>query len=298
MPSQLDIGRLSTVAVFTLLLYDYTLTTGREIELFWKRSRTSWTFSLFIANRYITLFGHVLPLVYSFWPYSDFSRCVPLRQFIRMEIFVVQIIGTVIMTMRVYALCRSSWRVLIFLGTLILAAGAVGCWSLFSPKFNSSTSTIPLRGATANVGCPSSAFYFPSEQALYIAIAWIGQLTFDIFVFLLTLLQTLRIRKTGRRSITDVFLRDGCLYFAVMCCGVISNMTVLLKATNSTKGLSGSVTNAISATLISRLMLNLRDPRITDTIGSSLHPLTHTQMVFTYGETTIDGVGKASMPVP
>lgn len=42
-----------------------------------------------------------------------------------------------------------------------------------------------------------------------IAIAWIGQLTFDIFVFLLTLLQTLRIRKTGRRSITDVFLRDG-----------------------------------------------------------------------------------------
>ena len=58
-----------------LLLYDYTLTIGREIELFWKRSRTSWTFSLFIANRYITLFGHVLPLVYSFWPYSDFSVC-------------------------------------------------------------------------------------------------------------------------------------------------------------------------------------------------------------------------------
>ena len=42
-----------------------------------------------------------------------------------------------------------------------------------------------------------------------IAIAWIGQLIFDIFVFLLTLLQTLRIRAKGRRSIADVFLRDG-----------------------------------------------------------------------------------------
>ena len=42
-----------------------------------------------------------------------------------------------------------------------------------------------------------------------ISLIWIGQLIFDVFVFLLTLLQTLRIHKEGQRSIMDVFLRDG-----------------------------------------------------------------------------------------
>ena len=50
-----------------LVLYDYTLTISREIELFWKRSRRPWTFALFIANRYIAILGHAPFLVYSFW---------------------------------------------------------------------------------------------------------------------------------------------------------------------------------------------------------------------------------------
>ena len=83
-----DIDRLFTAVVFSelpdilvpillplsgthwlaaLVLYDYTLTIGQEIELFWKRSWRSWTFFLFIANRYITVFGRVPLLVYSFW---------------------------------------------------------------------------------------------------------------------------------------------------------------------------------------------------------------------------------------
>jgi len=49
-----------------LLLYDYTLTISREIELFWKRPKRSRTFALFIANRYIPILGHAQFLVYSF----------------------------------------------------------------------------------------------------------------------------------------------------------------------------------------------------------------------------------------
>ena len=50
-----------------LLLYDYTLTIAREIELFWNRPKRSRMFALFIANRYITILGHAPSLVYSFW---------------------------------------------------------------------------------------------------------------------------------------------------------------------------------------------------------------------------------------
>ncbi|KAL4063400.1 hypothetical protein V8B97DRAFT_1535141, partial [Scleroderma yunnanense] len=59
MSLQLDIDVAFTGAVFSsptaLLLYDYTLTFGREVELFWKSPRRSWGFSLFVANRYITI---------------------------------------------------------------------------------------------------------------------------------------------------------------------------------------------------------------------------------------------------
>ena len=50
-----------------LLFYDYTLTIAREIELFWRRPKWSFGFSLFIANRYLVLLGHAPSLVSSSW---------------------------------------------------------------------------------------------------------------------------------------------------------------------------------------------------------------------------------------
>ncbi|KIM57173.1 hypothetical protein SCLCIDRAFT_1143614 [Scleroderma citrinum Foug A] len=209
MSSQLDIDRLFTAVVFTLVLYDYTLTIGQEIELFWKRSWRSWTFFLFIANRYITVFGRVPLLVYSFWSseidsdLSQFTRCNSLFEFFQVEISVVQVIGAVIMTMRVYALYGNSRRILIFLVMYLLGAGVVGFVGLSqqSPTaLGVCDSQFISRSTTSNI------IYGSSTD---IALIWIGQLIFDVFVFLLTLLQTLRIHKEGQRSIMDVFLRDG-----------------------------------------------------------------------------------------
>ncbi|KIM64893.1 hypothetical protein SCLCIDRAFT_600225 [Scleroderma citrinum Foug A] len=113
-----------------------------------------------------------------------------------------------------------------------------------------------------------------------IAIAWSGQLLYDFVIFLLTLVGSLRMRNEGSRSVTDILLRDGSMYFAVMCAANVANVTVLLAATNSLKGFAAPLTNVTSAILISRLMLNLRDPKVTNQIGSSLHPLSHANMVF------------------
>ncbi|KIM57199.1 hypothetical protein SCLCIDRAFT_1219647 [Scleroderma citrinum Foug A] len=170
MSSQLDIDRLVTAVVFTLLLYDYMLTIGQEIELFWKRSWRSWAYFLFIANRYITLFGHVPSLLYSFWSsesYPDLSRCDSLLEFTQVEIVIVQVIASVIMTMRVYALYRNSWRILIFHVMIMLSGGVVACWTVFShnpPSFVATMPVIPSQGLTLSVGCPTGIFYFPSEK--------------------------------------------------------------------------------------------------------------------------------------
>ena len=42
-----------------------------------------------------------------------------------------------------------------------------------------------------------------------VVAAWSGQLIFDMFIFLLTLIRSLRIRKHQSRSISDILLRDG-----------------------------------------------------------------------------------------
>ena len=49
-----------------LLAYEYAITLAREIELFWNRPRRSWPFVLFIANRYINVFGHILYFITAF----------------------------------------------------------------------------------------------------------------------------------------------------------------------------------------------------------------------------------------
>ena len=50
-----------------LISYDYALTIALEIELFWRRPKRSWGFTLFVANRYLTVLGHTPFLVYAFW---------------------------------------------------------------------------------------------------------------------------------------------------------------------------------------------------------------------------------------
>jgi hypothetical protein len=49
-------------AVSVLLVYDYSLTFGYEIERFWEKRlyhRPSWSSFLFFANRYLALLGYI-----------------------------------------------------------------------------------------------------------------------------------------------------------------------------------------------------------------------------------------------
>ena len=41
------------------------------------------------------------------------------------------------------------------------------------------------------------------------AISWSTQIIFDVFIFLFTLIRTLRIRTKGSRNTIDILLRDG-----------------------------------------------------------------------------------------
>ncbi|KAI6038348.1 hypothetical protein EDC04DRAFT_1992096 [Pisolithus marmoratus] len=174
-------------------------------------------------------------------------RCNPLLLYDSVSIIVVQIIGAIVMIMRVYALYERSRCVLAML--VFLAGAAI---------------------IERQIGCPGQGS-LNSDQALYLSAVWGGQLLFDVVVFGLTLWRSVYARTPGERNISDVLLRDGSLYFAVMSAANVGNIVTLLVANN----VADSFTSAISAIMISRLMLNLRDPSIAGSATTTFPPLSH-----------------------
>ncbi|KAI6012061.1 hypothetical protein BKA83DRAFT_4369462 [Pisolithus microcarpus] len=251
----MSLDTIVTVCViqFSLLFYDYVLTLGREIEFFWKRPRRSWPFALFIANRYLIILSHVPASIYVFWYPgidSSYSWCRPLSMFDGASIIVVQAIGGIIMIMRIYALYERDRCVLAILVFLAVGAIAVGCWAVVA---------LPP---------PPAAVLVPTQEPLigYLSAAWGGQLLFDVVIFGLTLWRSMFARMPGKRDISDILLRD------VMSAANIGNIITILE--NIKKAAIG-FTNVISATMISRLMLNLRDPTIVGSAVTSFPPLSH-----------------------
>ncbi|KAI6040482.1 hypothetical protein EDC04DRAFT_3089644 [Pisolithus marmoratus] len=254
---QLEIFTVSQLVASTILYYDYLLTLRKEVDFFWMKPRRSWMFVLFVANRYITLLSRVPAMVSTFWPRSwgedgtlsvtthckvlrttnaSYPSCKAVAVHDQVTVITVQIIGGIIMIIRVYALYMKSRRVLLFLVLVILAG--------------------------IGVGCVITLILLPSRTER-VAIAWSGQMAFDAIVFVLTLWRTLRVRRLGNRTLLDIFIRDGALYFGLMTGANIANITTLLVCnTSTTKSLFQNFTNTISSIMVSRLMLNLRDPKI------------------------------------
>ncbi|KAI6145746.1 hypothetical protein EDD17DRAFT_1652709 [Pisolithus thermaeus] len=144
-----------SVIQLALLSYDYTLTFSREIELFWKRPRRSWPFVLFIANRYLIILSHVPSSIYTFWSPgvdSSYSWCSPLALYDGISIIVVQTIGAIIMTMRIYALYERNRCVLTILVLLAVGAIAVGLWVVLLLPSVPTAVAVPTQ--EPQIGCP------------------------------------------------------------------------------------------------------------------------------------------------
>ncbi|KAI6118639.1 hypothetical protein EDD17DRAFT_1673976 [Pisolithus thermaeus] len=238
-------------------MYDYALTFGREVDLFWCQPRRTWAFALFIANRYIGLFGRIPAFMVNFLADSGGSNspvCQNLHMCDQIIMAILQFIGSVIMMMRVYAFYDQDRRVLALFIIVALISAGVCCWAfLFRGPL------LPPPKYMVLVGCLGPIY--PSQAPRY-AAAWGGQLLLDALVFAFTLWKLMRIDKMGERTFLDMLLRDGAMYFAVMTVMNVANITMFLVADPYVKSVLSSPTNLLCAAMISRLMMNLRDPKI------------------------------------
>jgi len=80
------------------------------------------------------------------------------------------------------------------------------------------------------------------------------------------MISTLR-RSNNASTLTTLFMRDGAMYFGITAVCALINVLSLLLGKPLTRDASVTFTNVISSVVMSRLMLNLRDPSLISAPG-------------------------------
>ncbi|KAF9479461.1 hypothetical protein BDN70DRAFT_689934 [Pholiota conissans] len=117
------------------------------------------------------------------------------------------------------------------------------------------------------MGCGVSLTH---NQAIRLGAAWSGMLGFDALVFGMTLYKSLKLVREPGVNLLSVLLRDGSIYFAVMMASNLGNILTFVFGGPFMRGVATTFTNVISSIMISRLMLNLRDPALVRHVSKSL----------------------------
>jgi len=160
----------------------------------------------------------------------------------------LQLLVAVLCALRVYALYSKNNCILLALVALAVASIIVGFIAIATES-----------GAVYLPICPVS-LGLSNKGGRFLSIAWGGLLAFDVAVFVLTLRKA---TKVGYNiPLIQIIVRDGSLYFAVLFFANLANILTLQFAPTLLKTSATPLTNVLSTTLISRLMLRLRSDRI------------------------------------
>ncbi|KAG2150537.1 hypothetical protein DEU56DRAFT_780586 [Suillus clintonianus] len=242
----------------SILIYDHMVTLLEEIDFIWRRPKAL-SATLFLLNRYVALFGFISSSVMDLLLVSD-EGCSKYTLCRQLYIFFQGIIICIIMAIRTYALYDCSKRLLTCMTIIIIALAGVACAVTFA-RISGDAAIFP------GVGCYET---YTAEIAARIGLAWVALFVFDLLIFVLTLCKfcktrgLLRLSLVTRGNIIDIIFHDGAMYFGAMALINIPNIWTYYSGSVATRGSLCNFTTCISATLMSRLMLNLHKTADTD----------------------------------
>ncbi|KAJ7769465.1 hypothetical protein B0H16DRAFT_1517915, partial [Mycena metata] len=262
---QLNLNYCLNLLSLTLIYYDWLLTLDLEVSRYWGSKITAPAF-LFYLNRYGMMGGTIPVAIQYFWTTNSTPRklaiCQHLHAYHEYFAVVTQIVIGIMLILRTYALYERNRRILAFMVTVAAGVIGLGAWSVLStPTPRPGDDAPPLN---LYIGC---SVMIPYSQSVRLAAAWGGMGVFDCTIFLLTLYRALSRRRAQGYDLAAVLLRDGSIYFAVMVMTNLANILTFILAGPYSRGLPTTFTNVISSIMVSRLMLNLRDPSLSTMSG-------------------------------
>ncbi|KAI0040038.1 hypothetical protein FA95DRAFT_1612116 [Auriscalpium vulgare] len=271
--TQITVSTALSVLPLAILYYDWLLVLDREVALFWPPKNNLGLVSVFyLLNRYITVLGYI-PLIRDSFTYGGASvsvqypflhnlthsscrsshsspSCEGLATYNQYQQAVSQILVGVLSLIRIYALYNRSRHVLGLLVVVGAVCVAIAVWVIATNK----TESIKVISSIL-MGCRE---FVSDSQGRSLAAAWSGAMVFDTVIFLLTAYKGFKIGLSSGGQLLHVLVRDGTVYFTVLFLVNLWNILMLLHAPPLLKDSTTTLTNVMSSTLISRVMLNLR----------------------------------------
>lgn len=239
-------GKYLQLAAFVVLIYDHIVTFSQEVERVWTRKLNGASI-LFLINRYVTPLQFII-IIDAFhdpiWTPAP-AACKRIVLFEGASTVALLAVCELILILRVYALYSRCSRILCFLMVLWVAQITVSCVGLRSGY----RVQLPLQ----LVGC-----ILTGRGTLFPAI-WVTPLITDTCICILTLWRTRKyIRRSRNMPTLHIFIRDGILYFLLICMVNLMNTLVYFLAVSDLKAIGASLSQLLTSVMISRLVLNLR----------------------------------------
>ncbi|KAL1948815.1 hypothetical protein VTO73DRAFT_10621 [Trametes versicolor] len=242
-----DVSFFISCAATTLALYEHLITIRLEVQQIWKRD-TSGATMLFIMTRYFMLLSRIF-VILGFYPIRD-----PAAITTSVLIIVLSAIGAI----RVYALWNRDYRLLIIImltGVLPAIANlffrSASSAYIVPTKFYSCQSAPTAMTAQTYKACASASVFVPLYALMhpqFVALTW--KKTFRIYAL------TRNAKLHADYSV--LILRDGTVYFLTIC---VLNLVAIVYITTTGTNLLNDLIVTLSAILMARFLLNLRDQR-------------------------------------
>ncbi|KAI0709406.1 hypothetical protein C8Q76DRAFT_108650 [Earliella scabrosa] len=168
-----------------------------------------------------------------------------------------------ILIIRTYALYNRSRRVLVGLlglsATLFVITLFVVGYSIIYSAHTSVADDVQIGKAIR--GCYLG---LTTSQGSRTSLAWFMMTCLDTTIFALTLVKVVELGHFKRQGLLRVFLRDGAMYYGILVIASVVTIITLMapRFVDPERGISATLANCLSITLMSRVVINIRDPKL------------------------------------
>jgi len=251
-----------SVAALTILFYDYLLTLEDEVKYAWS-GKKSWTFWLFIVNRYFPMTFQFWLVATSFGSYSDTRLCHKTSWYPLFMFAICTLLAQVVLTLRIYAVTMKNIPIVVGFAIITVSQFAVGMWMLIRAA---------LKGEEVIPPIPLDAYHlciFIRHRPLELAFT-ATSLLFDSLAFFLIIFLAARSSReaAGFRMKIPTMLQniatDATRYFLVIFTSHLVFVLIMVFARDTIQFLPAPGNVVYLPVMISRLMLSLKkaaDPR-------------------------------------
>ncbi|KAH9939111.1 uncharacterized protein BXZ73DRAFT_99786 [Epithele typhae] len=256
------VGNLCGLATAALLMFEYAITFGDEVNLFWpwRGRRLKGSSVLFLLNRYIVLITAMMDASGALFHFSPQS-CEPMTLITNIFAYLQYVPWAAFAALRAYALTSKNvpFTLLILALSMVPLGVNLLAFRTSPPSLEKCVGLLDLSTSFSTVD------RFPDAVTI---ISRGGLISADLLLVIATWLATVRrgalraARESARLSFAEVLFRDGAIYFVVLL--VLNALHVTLTMISETLPFQASSTiilfiHPITGILVSRFLIHLQE---------------------------------------